>query len=136
MLLNWVFMFGHWGAPALGAVGTGVASAITMWLALAFMLVLMRGPSFARFELFARFEWPSGPGLRAILRLGLPFTGSLLAEGSLFIGATLMVSSLGTIIVAAHQVALSYSSLTYMIPAAFHSATTVRVGHMLGRGIA
>ena len=135
VLLNWVFMFGHWGAPALGAVGTGVASAITMWLALAFMLVLMRAPSFARFELFARFEWPSWPGVRAILRLGLPFTGSLLAEGSLFIGATLMVSSLGTIIVAAHQVALSYSSLTYMIPAAFHSATTVRVGHMLGRGL-
>ena len=134
VLFNWVFMFGHWGAPALGAVGAGVASAITIWLALGFMILLMKRPSYARFALFARFEWPSATGLRTILRLALPFTGSLLAEGSLFIGATLMVSALGAVIVAAHQVALSYSLLTYMIPAAFHSATTVRVGHMLGSG--
>jgi len=134
VLLNWVFMFGHWGAPALGAVGTGVASAITMWIAFAVMLGLVSGRSFDRFELFRRLEVPDPARLRAILFLSLPFTGSLLAEGSLFIGATLMVSSLGAVIVAAHQVALSYSSLTFMIAAAFHSATTVRVGHMLGRG--
>ncbi len=134
VLFNWVFMFGHWGAPALGAVGAGVASAITIWLALGFMILLMKRPSYARFALFARFEWPSATELRTILRLALPFTGSLLAEGSLFIGATLMVSALGAVVVAAHQVALSYSLLTYMIPAAFHSATTVRVGHMLGSG--
>jgi MATE family multidrug resistance protein len=136
VLLNWIFMFGHFGAPALGAVGTGVATAITMWLSLAFMLALMQRPEFARFELFSRFEWPRWQHLRRILRLGVPFTGALLAEGSLFIGATLMVSSLGATIVAAHQVALSYSSVTYMVPAAFHSATTVRVGHLLGRDLA
>jgi MATE family multidrug resistance protein len=134
VLLNWVFMFGHWGAPALGAVGAGVASAITMWLALGFMIGLLTRPAFRRFALFSRFEWPSAARLRTILRLGLPFTGSLVTEGSLFIGATFMVSSLGATVVAAHQIALSYSLLTYMIPAAFHSATTVRVGHMLGGG--
>jgi MATE family multidrug resistance protein len=132
VLLNWVFMFGHWGAPALGAVGAGVASAITLWLSLGFMVWLVTRPSFAKFGLLARFEWPNSTGLRTILRLGLPFTGSMVTEGSLFIGATLMVSTLGATIVAAHQIALSYSLLTYMIPAAFHSATTVRVGHMLG----
>jgi len=95
----------------------------------------MKRPSFERFSLFAGFEWPSATRLRAILRLGLPFTGSLVIEGSLFIGATLMVSALGATVVAGHQVALSYSLLTYMIPAAFHSATTVRVGHMLGAGL-
>ena len=56
VLLNWVFMFGHWGAPALGAVGAGVASAITMWLALGFMILLMKRPSYARFALFARIR--------------------------------------------------------------------------------
>ena len=134
VLFNWVFMFGHWGAPALGAVGAGVGSAIAMWLALGFMLLLMTRPAFRRFALFAGFEWPSAAKLRTILRLGLPFTGSLVTEGSLFIGATFMVSALGATIVAGHQIALSYSLLTYMIPAAFHSATTVRVGHMLGAG--
>jgi multidrug resistance protein, MATE family len=134
VLFNWVFMFGHWGAPALGAVGAGVGSAITMWLALGFMVLLMTRPAFRRFALFARFEWPSAAKLRTILRLGLPFTGSLVTEGSLFIGATFMVSALGATIVAAHQIALSYSLLTYMVPAAFHSAATVRVGHLLGAG--
>ena len=134
VLLNWVFMFGHWGVPAFGAVGAGIASAITMWVALLFMLALMSQRSFARFRLFDRYDPPDPARLRAILKLGLPFTGSLLAEGSLFVGATFMVSTLGTLLVAAHQVALSYANLMFMIPAAFHSATTVRVGHMLGRG--
>jgi MATE family multidrug resistance protein len=134
VLLNWVFMFGHWGAPAMGAVGAGVSSAISMWLAFFFMLFLLGRPSFARFRLFERYDPPDRTRIRALLRLGVPFTGSLLAEGSLFAGATFMVSTLGSVYVAAHQVALSYSSVTFMIPAAFHSATTVRVGHMLGRG--
>ena len=44
------------------------------------------------------------------------------------------MSTLGTAIVAAHQVALSYASLMFMIPLALHSATTIHVGHQVGRG--
>jgi multidrug resistance protein, MATE family len=72
--------------------------------------------------------------LREILGLGLPISGSVTSEGALFVVAALLMSTLGTAVVAAHQIALSYASLMFMIPLALHSATTIHVGHQLGRG--
>ena len=72
--------------------------------------------------------------LREILGLGLPISGSVVSEGALFVVAALLMSTLGTTEVAAHQIALSYASLMFMIPLALHSATTIHVGHQLGRG--
>jgi MATE family multidrug resistance protein len=48
--------------------------------------------------------------------------------------AALLMSTLGTVTVAAHQVAISYASLMFMIPLSLHSATTIHVGHQVGRG--
>jgi MATE family multidrug resistance protein len=56
------------------------------------------------------------------------------SEGALFAVAALLMSTLGTVIVAAHQVAISYASLMFMIPLSLHSATTIHVGHQVGRG--
>ena len=69
-----------------------------------------------------------------ILRLGLPMSGSMVAESALFSAAGLMLGTLGATVVAAHQIALNYASFTFMMPLALHSATTIHVGHTLGRG--
>ena len=69
-----------------------------------------------------------------ILGLGLPIAGSVVSEGALFAVAALLMSTLGTEIVAAHQIAISYASLMFMIPLSLHSATTIHVGHQVGRG--
>ena len=89
---------------------------------------------YRKFGLFERFDGPDRVALSEILALGLPISGSVVSEGALFAVAALLMSTLGTEIVAAHQVALSYASLMFMVPLSLHSATTIHVGHQLGRG--
>ncbi len=132
---NWLFTLGHLGFEPLGATGCAIATVLAQWAMLATMhLYLRRHAFYRRFELFARFERPSRPTLRDTLGLGLPIGGSVVSEGALFSVAGLLMGSLGTEIVAGHQIALTCGALMFMVPLAFHSATTIHVGHKAGAG--
>ena len=132
---NWVFTLGNLGVPRLGAMGCAVATVLAQWSMLATMHVYQRRHAFyRRFGLFDRFERPSPRTLRETLALGLPIGGSVVSEGSLFSVAGLLMGTLGTEIVAAHQIALTCGALMFMVPLAFHSATTIHVGHKAGAG--
>ena len=132
---NWLFTLGGLGIPSQGARGCGIATALACWAMLATMHVYQRRhPVYRRFGLFARFERPDRRALGEILALGIPIAGSVVSEGALFAVAALLMSTLGTVMVAAHQVAISYASLMFMIPLSLHSATTIHVGHQVGRG--
>ncbi|HEU4530280.1 MAG TPA: MATE family efflux transporter [Steroidobacteraceae bacterium] len=131
----YVFMYGKLGMPALGAVGTGVSNAIVMWIMLAVMLAYVRRHRVYRpFGLFSRFERPERATLGEIVALGLPIAGSIMSEGGLFVASALLMGTLGATVVAAHQIAINWASLMFMIPLSLHSATTIHVGHALGRG--
>ncbi len=131
--LNWVLMYGHFGAPALGAVGTGVATAISQWcMAGMFLLWISLHGGYKPFNI-ARLPVGLDVALvREILALGLPIAGAMVAETALFSSAGLMIGTLGADIVAAHQVAMNYVSFTFMAAVSLHSATTIHVGHALG----
>jgi MATE family multidrug resistance protein len=132
---NWIFIYGKFGLPALGAVGCGVSNALVMWFMFAVMFAYMhRHERYAPFKLFKTFAAPSAPMLRELVLLGLPIVGSLLAEGGLFAAAALIMGSLGAITAGAHQIALNYAAFMFMVPLAVHSATTIHVGHAMGRG--
>jgi MATE family multidrug resistance protein len=132
---NWLFALGGLGLPALGARGCGIATALASWAMLVTMHAYQRRKAlYRRFELFARFERPQAAAIVDILRLGLPIAGSVVSEGALFAVAALLMSTLGAEIVAAHQVAINYASLMFMVPLSLHSATTIHVGHQVGRG--
>lgn len=129
--LGWGLMFG----AGLGAAGLGYAVAIVLWCQAASMAVyLWRAPRFADLGLFARFDPPSWPPIRALLRLGLPMGVSVFMEGSLFVATALLVGTLGTTQMAAHQIAILMASLCFMVPLGVAMATTVRVGHAVGAG--
>ncbi len=131
----YVFMYGKLGLPALGAVGTGVSHALVMWLMFLFMFRYVRRHRIYRpFELFSRFEMPRAARLREILALGAPICGSVISEAGLFVAAALIMGTLGAVQVAAHQIAINYAALMFMIPLSLHSAMTIHVGHALGRG--
>lgn len=133
--LNWVFMYGKLGMPALGAVGTGVASAITMWAMFALLLAyVLRHRVYRPYAFFARLDRPDAARLREMLALGLPICGSVLSEGGLFAAASLIMSTFGAREVGAHAIAISWASLMFMVPLALHSATTIHAGHANGRG--
>jgi MATE family multidrug resistance protein len=132
---NWVFMYGKFGMPALGAVGTGVATAIVQWVMCAAMVAhVARHPAYRPYRILG---WPGRPDrarLGEIVRLGVPIGGSMIAEAALFAASGLLVSTLGAAVVAAHQVALNWAAFMFMAPVSVHSATTIHVGHALGRG--
>ncbi len=132
---NWVFINGRFGMPALGAVGCGVATALTQWLILGVLwLYIRRHRVYRPYAPLARFEGPDPARLREILVLGLPICGSVLAEGALFASAGLMTASFGATVVAAHAIAINLAALMFMVPLSVHSATTIHVGHRAGAG--
>ena len=132
---NWVLMYGKLGFPAMGAVGCGAASAIAMWIALAVMMgYVIRHPRYREFGLTTAFDPPRGGRLKDLVGLGLPIGVSVVSEAGLFSAVALLMGSLGATAVAAHQIAINYAATMFMVPLAFHSALTIRVGHVLGRG--
>ncbi|MBB6093425.1 MATE family multidrug resistance protein [Povalibacter uvarum] len=132
---NWVFMYGKFGMPKLGAVGCGVASAIAMWLMFGAMCWYVKWQKLYRpYAFFDRIDRPELRTLGELLRLGVPISGSILAEGGLFVAAALLMGSMGAVTASAHQIALNYASFMFMIPLAISSATTIHVGHTIGRG--
>ena len=133
IVLNYVLMFGHFGAPAMGAEGCGYASAITMWLvALALGLYVAFSPRTRGLKIFSRIGQFRPALFREIIYLGIPIAITITAEIGLFSAISILVGTRGVEITAAHQIALSYSSAMFMIPLALSSAATVQVGHMLG----
>jgi MATE family multidrug resistance protein len=134
-VLDYIFMYGKLGLPAMGATGTGYATAITQWLMFFGMLLYVtRRVHYRPLEVFSRFDWPEAERLRELLFLGVPIAVSIFLESSLFSGVGLMMGTLGTDIVAAHQIALNYASFVFMVPMSIALAISVRVGHALGRG--
>lgn len=126
---------GAWRVPALGAQGLGLASALMMWAqAIACAVYLARSERFRALRLFAHLEAPQWPPIRGLLATGLPIGVTWLMEGGLFVATALLIGRLGAVPAAAHQIAINVASLCFMVPMALAEATTVRVGHAVGRG--
>ena len=133
VLLNWIFIWGHWGAPALGLAGAGLATAIVRVIGPVVLWVWMRRDPELRAALPVRWFAPlSRDRLSEMLRLGLPASGMLLFEVAAFSGAAVMMGWLGTTALAAHQIAMSCVSLTFMFPLGLSMAAGMRVSAALG----
>lgn len=132
---NWVFMYGNLGVPAMGAVGCGLSSAISIWvMAFALGAHTLRGSRYQPLNIFSTFETIRLPEIRELLALGLPIAVTITAESGLFSAVAILTGTIGAEIAAAHQIAINFASTMFMIPLALSSATTVRVGHALGAG--
>ena len=132
--LNYVLMFGKLGLPELGAQGCGVATSIVIWVQLGMMFCYVRWHGhFKDFELFRHWDWPQWVPILKLLRIGLPIGTGIFVEGSLFIGAALLIARLGALPASAHLIAINFSALMFMVPLGIASAVTTRVGNAMGR---
>jgi MATE family multidrug resistance protein len=130
---NWVLIFGHLGAPALGVAGAGFATLIsnsymTIFLLGAILLHARRsgtGPLGSLFRLEPR-------RMKRLLALGFPVALQLILEVGVFGFATMLAGRLAPTSLAAHQIALIAASVTFMVPLGISSAAAVRVGQGLG----
>lgn len=132
-LLGWILMYGRWGAPALGPVGAGWATVAAAWtMVLSYLLFYSRVPQLRALRLVARLRLE--PEAFEIFRVGLPIAAIVTAEAWLFCLGALMMARFGPDVVAAHQIAINFASLAFMVPLSIGMATTVRVGHAAGAG--
>lgn len=133
--VNYVFIYGHLGMPALGGVGCGVATASVYWVIFIVMrLWIKRARSMRDIALPDYFSPPDWNVLKRLTLLGLPVALALFFEVTLFAVVALLVSPLGIVNVAGHQIALNFSSLMFVLPLSLGVATTIRVGFRLGQG--
>lgn len=133
-LVGYGLLFGQFGLPAIGPMGTGVAtSCAASLMALVYLAAYRRLP-----KLRALRVWQAAPTDTAarseVIRLGLPIAAILTAEASLFLVGALLMARFGEQAVAAHQIAINFASLTFMVPMSVGLATTVRVGLAAGAG--
>lgn len=131
---NWVFIFGHFGAPALGVSGSAWATVfsrvVMAGLLLAVILMRERGRRPGLFETPLTIEWR---WMKRLIGLGFPAAIQLTLEVGVFAAATALAGRLPAAALAAHQIAVNIAAFTFMVPLGVASAGAVRVGQAVGR---
>lgn len=129
--LNYCFIYGNFGAPKLGGIGAGVATAITYYILLfIFIAIIINNPQFKNLALF-NFKF-SLKSIKEYLGIGIPNGMGIFMEASLFGFIIIFISKFGTNYIAAHQAAMSFSSVLYMLPLSFSLALTIIIGIEVG----
>ena len=129
-LLDYGLIYGVWGLPELGYLGSSAATAIVLWAWAALSVAAIWFTPDARPESFwGRIDWPV---FRELNRLGWPIAGLFSVETFMFLFSSLMIGTLGSTVLAAHQVAIMIASAAFMIPMATSQAANVRVGYHMG----
>ncbi len=132
---NYALMFGRWGFPELGVVGCGHATAAVAWAQfLGFALYVSKHSDYSGIGSVVGLSRPERGSLLELLRVGLPIGGSNFVESSLFSSVAYLMATLGALAVAAHQIAINFVAMTFMVPLGLSMAITVRVGHARGLG--
>jgi MATE family multidrug resistance protein len=120
--------------PALGLVGSGLATLLARCVAVVVIGIwLRRSNTFAAVRSVPRCGWERAR-FRALFGLGVPAAGGLLFESGAFGVAALMMGWLGATALAAHQIALSCASFTFMFPLGLAIAVSMRISRALGEG--
>lgn len=120
--------------PALGAFGCGVATALSMWtMALAMAYYTRKGRTYQSVAIWQRLTLPQWKGIHELVVVGVPIGVAIFVEVTLFTFIALFIASFGEITVGAHQIALSFTTILFMLPLSLSMALTVRVGNTLGQ---
>ncbi|NWH08854.1 MAG: MATE family efflux transporter [Alphaproteobacteria bacterium] len=133
LFCNIAFVFGRFGAPELGIIGSGVATTLANIFSFAALLIwTVWSKKTAKFRILKGFLTPDWRRFAELFRIGLPIGATMLFEGTLFQAGVLIVGQFGGQMLAAHQVAVNVASFTFMVPLGLAMAGTVRVGLAAG----
>lgn len=131
--LNYVFIYGKLGIPAMGGIGCGWATAISQWSALLLLAVYLHYSRwFKDYHLWRQWMPPKMKNLSEILRLGIPIGFTIFVEATMFAVVALLIAPLGTAVVAGHQIALNVISILFMVPLSLGLALTLRISFLVG----
>ena len=132
---NAVFIYGWFGLPQMGGAGCGLATMLVyIVMAIATIIYTIYAKHMQQFSLFTqliRFEWRTTGEL---LTIGIPIALTFLTEVTLFAAVAILLSPLGHLQVAAHQIAINFSSVVFMLPLSIAMAVAIRVSYLMGQG--
>jgi len=135
VFLNWLLIYGNWGFPRLELVGAGIATWISRLAAMVALFYWLRSSPHFRPSWPQRFrgqiDWELWKRMGA---LGFPVAFQLLIEVGTFSAAALLCGLIGTVPLAAHQIAITCAAMTFMFPLGISLAVTIRVGQAIGSG--
>ncbi len=132
VFFNYAFMFGHFGLPRLGLVGTGVASSIVYSMLLFIVVAYIRLTQHVRYPIFQQLFTFNSATLAELFRIGLPITMTIAFENGLFAASAFAMGIIDPQQLAAHQIALQSAAVTFMVALGIALATCVRVGQFAG----
>jgi len=132
---DYALIFGHFGLPRLGLMGSGIASATSFAVSFALMLLVVRvTPKLHHYRIFRGVLRPDWSKLREVYVLGLPIGLTMMFEACLFFSSNFFMGHFGLDYLAAHTIAMNVPSITFMVPLGIAMAATVRVGLAAGAG--
>lgn len=130
---NYAFIFGNWGAPALGLQGAAIATLVTSLAIVAAYIVAIRlDARLHRYHIFGFFWRFDRQRMVDLLRIGTPIALTIMAEAGIFGAAAFLVGRVDAVQLAAHTVALQIVALAFQVPFGVSQAATIRVGYFLG----
>jgi len=133
--LNYVLGFGKLGFPRMELAGLGLGSSLSLWLMFGLLLVyILRHAQLSQYRFWQRWYQLDWVILRRLLSIGLPITVTMALEIGMFAAVGYMAGSLGTEVLAAHQIAFQTMAMIFMVPLGMAFAVTARVGLWLGKG--
>lgn len=133
VLLNYLLIYGKWGFPELGGVGSGYATAITYWIiAIIAILIVINIKPFSSFQIFHKLYRISLLESLSLLKIGVPIGLSIFFETSIFSVVTFLMSAYDTLTIAAHTIAMNFATLLYMMPLSMSMALTIVIGYDVG----
>ncbi len=131
---NWLFIYGHWGFPAMGAEGAGLGTLLSRGIAtlliIGYFYYQPRYREYFQYFSTRNYSWAV---VRRLLHIGLPISLQMFLETSAFVGTGIMMGWLGKEAISAHQIAITLGNCAFMIVLSIGAATTIRVSHCYGK---
>lgn len=135
LVLAYMLIFGHWGAPELGVRGAAISSLVVQVVTFALLAGYAAWlPELRHFRLFQRFWRPDWQAMHQVFRLGWPIGITGLAESGLFMATAMMMGWIGAVELAAHGITMEVAALSFMVHLGLSNAATVRAGRADGAG--
>lgn len=133
VLLNYMFIFGKFGAPELGVVGAAIGTLVSRVVMVGYLWYLLSRKEKSRyFVTNIKIFTLSKAMLKKLLNLGFPSAMQMFFEVAIFTSAVWLSGILGKNPQAANQIALNLASMTFMVAMGFSVAAMIRVGNQKG----
>ena len=131
---NYLLIYGHWGLPAMGAEGAGLATTLSRVASAAMVFgYFLCKKQYADYLKGFTLRALRLDRVRRLLSIGLPIAGQMFLESSAFVGTAVMIGWLGEVSLSDNQIAITLGNCAFMVILSIGSAATIRISHCYGQ---